>query len=413
MNDLLLNIISNTLGRVRADLLLQHALETEKLTGDFHLLAIGKAACPMALAAQKSIAGKILTALVITRKGYGEAIPGMRILEAAHPYPDETSLYAGQQVMDFVTGLKRGDRLLLLISGGASALVEMPLPGVSLAEISKITIGLQKAGADIIELNAVRKHLSQLKGGRLAKLAEPAQIYSFLLSDVPGDRIDTIASGPAAPDGTTSASALSILRNYHIPVTENIENAIRNETPKELRNVVTRLIGNNELLCQIVAEKIMAEGYIPWLLTTSMEGEASHYARMIPDIVHKARHSKGEIQLPCIAICGGETTVTVKGKGKGGRNLEMALTAAINIRNLKGVTVATCASDGADGNTELTGAIIDTNSYNKMLSAGVTPEISLHNNDAWTALERIDATYSLAPTATNLNDLLLILIEKT
>ncbi len=412
MKELLKNIISKTLHDVRADKLLQHALNTEKLSGGFHLLAIGKAACQMALAARDNISGNILSALVVTRTGYAESISGMNVIESAHPYPDESSLAAGKQVYDFVTALERNARLLLLVSGGASAMVELPLEGVSITEIRDITQKLQKAGADIIELNAVRKHLSQLKGGRLAKLAEPAKIYSFLLSDVADDRLDTIGSGLAAADLTTSASALKILRDYKISVTENIELAIVEETPKKLRNVISRLIGNNELLCQTVAENIIAEGYIPWLLTTSMNGEAKHYANMIPDIVHKARHPKSQIQLPCIAICGGETTVNVKGTGKGGRNLEMALAAAINIRTLKGVTVATIASDGADGNTPFAGAIVDENSHDKMLSSGANPEAFLRSNDSATALQRIDATITTGATGTNLNDLLLILINK-
>jgi glycerate 2-kinase len=412
MIELLRNVIDDSLKEIEAGSLLHQALQREDLSGNFHLLALGKAACSMAKAAQEFFGDRILTALIITAYDPKVLPDNYEVILACHPYPDENSLVAGKKISALLSNLNRGDKLLLLISGGASSLAELPRDNVTLPEIADITKKLQLRGADIIELNTVRKHLSKLKGGQLARAAEPAQVFCFLLSDVIGDRLDTIGSGYAAPDNTTGASALCILQQYSIHISNNIKNALQEETPAMLRNAINRIIGNNELLCHITAQKIMQRGYIPWLLTTEMNGEAIHYAKMIPDIVKSARSAKSRIALPCIAICGGETTVTVRGNGKGGRNQELALAAAINIRNLDGVTVAAIASDGIDGNTKFAGAIVDTNSYDRMLSCGINPEAFLHNNDSSTALGKIDAVIQTGNTNTNLNDLLLILIEK-
>jgi glycerate 2-kinase len=412
MNDILREIIADSLKMVSADRLLSLALDKENLPGDFHLVAIGKAASAMAKAAHDHFGERIIDGLIIAPYDLAEPVHNFTTYEAGHPYPDDNSLLAGQALTALAKKLNRKDQLLLLISGGTSALVEIPRPGVTISDIRDITRKLQLAGADIIELNTVRKHLSLLKGGQLAELADPADIFSFLLSDVAGDRPDTIGSGLAAPDNTTSQAALSILDKFQINASPQIIDAIRQETPAKLRNVVQRIIGNNELLCQITAETIMKTGYIPWLITSEMAGEAKSYARLIPDIVKNARSPKSRINLPCIAICGGETTVKVNGKGKGGRNQELALAAAIAIRNLNKVTVAAIASDGRDGNNDYAGAIVDTNSYDRLLSTGTTPEIALRNNDSSTALSKIDAVINTGNTNTNLNDLLLILIEK-
>lgn len=410
MKELLKNIIEEIIADARADKLLRNALIKEDLKGDFYLVSVGKAAIAMAEAAKKHFSESIKDSLVITSDNYS-IDSEIEYITGEHPYPGEGSLSAGKKLYSLLEKLKRGDQLLLLISGGASAMVEYPADGVSISEIADITVKLQKKGADIIELNSVRKHLSRLKGGRLAKLAEPANVFSFILSDVAGDRLDSIASGLTAPDKTTSDSAMEILKNYDIEVSENISRAIKVETPEKLRNVINRIIGNNELLCQIAAEKIMKEGYIPWLITTSMDGEARHYANMIPDIVNSVRQPDSRIKTPCIAICGGETTVKVTGNGRGGRNLELALNAAVKVKDLKGVCVATIASDGYDGNSGLAGAVIDENSYDRMLSVGMKPEISLKNNDSASILKKIDAVIDGRSSQTNLNDLLLILID--
>jgi len=412
MYDLLKSIIEESLKRVQADKLLKAVLQKEDLSGNFILISIGKAACAMAKAAFEHFGERITQGLIITPYDHAFPVHNFLIIEAGHPYPDENSLLAGRSIAQMSKKLKRNDQMLLLISGGTSSLVELPRKGVSIEDIRKITRHLQLAGADIIELNTVRKHLSMIKGGQLAQLAEPANIYSYLLSDVPGDRIDTIGSGLAAADLTTSQAALDILNKYNVETNPQILKAISQETPDKLRNIRQKIIGNNELLCQITAEITLKNGYIPWLLTTDMAGEAKNYARMIPDIVKNARSPRSRINLPCIAICGGETTVKVSGTGKGGRNQELALAATIAIRNLKGVTVAAVASDGKDGNSKYAGAIVDSNSYDRLLSTGINPEAYLHNNDSSNALNKIDAVLNTGNTNTNLNDLLLIVIEK-
>jgi len=412
MKKLLREIIDESLKQVQADRLLNLVLEKEDIPGNFIMISIGKAACAMAKAAFEHFGERISQGLIVTPYDHAFSVHNFQIIEASHPYPDENSLLAGECIAQLAKKLKRNDQVLLLVSGGTSSLVELPRKGVFIEDIKNITRQLQLAGADIIELNTVRKHLSLIKGGQLAQLADPAKIYSYLLSDVPGDRTDTIGSGLAAPDLTTSQAALEIIKKYNVETTPQILKVISLETPNKLRNIRQKIIGNNELFCQITAEIILKNGYIPWLLTNDMAGEAKNYARMIPDIVKNARSPKSRINLPCIAICGGETTVKVKGTGKGGRNQELALAAAIAIRNLKNVTVATIASDGKDGNGEYAGAIIDTNSYDRLLSTGTSPEIALRNNDSSTALSKIDATINTRNTHTNLNDLLLIIIEK-
>ena len=410
---LLLNqIISESLEAVKADKLLQNVLEKDKLAGNFKLLALGKAACAMAEAAHNYFSKCIKQGLVITKSGYERPVHNYRIMKSSHPFPDESSLAAGKSIFKMVSELKKDDQMLFLVSGGGSSLAILPRNQINIKELIDIYTKLSEAGADIIEINTVRKHLSQLKGGQLAKLAAPAKIFSYLLSDVEGNRIDTIASGYTSPDKTTSQAALSILDEYGIKVSSICRKAIKNETPKSLFNVqFNKVIGDNELFCHVAAKIIMKKGYTPWLITTEMSGEARRYAEFVPEIIKRARNSKGRINLPCIAICGGETTVTVTGNGFGGRNQEMALAAAIKIQNIPGVTVACIASDGMDGKSENAGAIVDNRSYTRMLSAGVNPKASLHNNDSASALAKIDAVIRTWQTDTNLNDVMLIYIE--
>ncbi len=415
MEQVMERVLRECIAEVHARKLLTKALEKEGLskTQDYYLIAIGKAACAMAKAAHDYFGNRIIEGLVITRIGYARPVVEYMVKEANHPEPGDKSVEAGELLQNMIQSRKKGVEFLLLISGGASALAVSLRDGVTLDDLKAITKALQHGGADIVELNSVRKHLSKIKGGQLADLVKPAQIHGFLLSDVIGNRMDTIGSGPAVADATTADEALKNLKRYFKTTIPIVENAMKKETPNNITNATHKIIGDNELFCHLAAEKMRAKGIYPLILTTEMRGEARLFAKKIPDIVKSLRQLKGIIKFPCVAICGGETTVTVKNpNGIGGRNQELALAAAIEIKDMKGVTVAACASDGADGHSDRAGAIIDWESYEEMTSKGIKPEDYLDNNDSTLALDEIIATITTGPSNTNVNDILMILIEE-
>ncbi|MCF7912881.1 MAG: DUF4147 domain-containing protein [Candidatus Cloacimonetes bacterium] len=415
MKQIMEQVLRECIEEVHARKLLAQALEKEGLskTQDYYLIAIGKAACAMAEAAHDYFGNRIIEGLVITRIGYARPVVEYDVRQAEHPIPGPHSIIAGEAVLELVQNRKKGVEFLLLISGGASALAVSLRDGITLDDLRGITEALQQGGADIVELNSVRKHLSKIKGGQLAELVKPAQIHGFLLSDVIGNRLDTIGSGPAVPDQTTTDNAVKNLEKYTQDRFAHVKDAMQKETPNTVTNATHKVIGDNELFCHLAAEKMRAEGIFPIILTTEMRGEARVFAGKIPEIVKSLRQLKGIIQFPCVAICGGETTVTVKNPdGIGGRNQELALAAAIAIRKMKGVSVAACASDGADGRSDNAGAIVDWESYDKMISIDIDPEDYLNANNSTLALDEIKAAIKTGPSNTNVNDILMIRIEE-
>ena len=411
--DDLLKIVNYAIEKALPDNSVKKALFEMKIDGNVYMLSIGKAAWRMAKSAHEVLKDRIIEGIVITKYDHskGEISPSIEIYEAGHPYPDENSLKATQKALEMAKKLKVGDTLLFLISGGGSALFEYPLEGVTLEDIVNITKELMKKGANIYELNTVRKHLSAVKGGRFAKIASPAKIVVLILSDVLGNRLDFIASGPAYPDSTTSEEALEVLDRYNIVVNPSVKKAISIETPKSIDNAEHYIIASGKTAC--FAAKEMAEklGYNTLLLSTQIQGEAREVAKVFAAILKDIKDSDIPIKKPAAVIAGGETTVTVKGSGKGGRNQELALSFAIEIEGIEGITFASVGTDGTDGPTDAAGGIVDENTAKILRKKGYNPEIFLENNDSYNALKIANALLITGPTGTNVNDIMIGVVE--
>jgi hydroxypyruvate reductase len=372
------------------------------------LIAIGKAAIPMAAAVQAILRGRLTASIAITKHGHVESVlKNIQIFEAGHPIPDEAGLAGANAVESLLRILNAQDLLIVAISGGASALLTAPAEGITLAAKQKTTDMLLRAGADIFELNAVRKHLSRLKGGRLAALAYPATVVSLLLSDVVGDPLDIIGSGPTAPDPGTFADALAVLDKYglraQVPpaVRKHLETASL-ETPKpgdplfsHVRNVI---VGSNRLALDAAAAKAKSLGYRPLILSSCIQGETREVARVHAAILRDAPPNT------CI-LSGGETTVTVKGKGRGGRNQEFALALALDIMGLSNVAALCAGTDGTDGPTDAAGALVTGTTITNAAAA----RVYLNNNNSYPILQDLGALIKTGPTGTNVMDINIML----
>ena len=386
------------------------AFNSRKGKGRLIVAAIGKAAWRMAKAAS-DILGSGITGAVVTKYDHsmGE-IKGLEIFEAGHPVPDKNTIAGTQALLKYVKNLSADDTVLFLVSGGGSALFELPAEGVTLEDMQDITGQLLSCGADIVEINTIRKHLSSVKGGRFAELCAPAHVFMVVLSDVLGDRLDSIASGPAAPDKSTSSQALEIVKKYNLKVKPELLNVLSRETPKELNNVTATITGSVTELCRAVSELAAKKGYKPLVLTTTMTCEAREAGSFMAAVAREVLTSANPVKAPCAVIAGGETVVHLTGKGMGGRNQEFALSAALGIDGLDGVVAASLGSDGTDGPTDAAGGIVDGKTAGILREKGISiPEV-LKNNDAYNALKAADALLMTGPTGTNVNDVSVILI---
>jgi len=383
----------------------------ESVDGNLYTIAIGKAAWRMAKATNDVLGERIEYGIVVTKYAHSEGdIPRFEIYEAGHPVSDENTLKATQKVLELTSNLTESDLVLFLVSGGGSALFEMPMEGIELEEIQFLNEQLLKSGANIVEINTVRKHLSKVKGGRFAQHVYPAKIVSLVLSDVLGDRLDSIASGPAYPDGTTSQQAIDVLRKYNITVSEKILNALAQETPKELSNVETFIIGSVKVACEN-AEKFASQlGYNTFVLTTTLDCEAKEAGKFLASIAKEIKNSDRPVKKPAAIILGGETVVKVKGSGKGGRNQELALSFALPIEGLENIVLCSFGTDGTDGPTDAAGGIVDGQTAHKIRKAGLSPESFLENNDSYNALKIAGDLLITGPTGTNVNDLIVLLV---
>ncbi len=411
---------------LRSDALyiVQKAIETglpekavEAALKDFHtegkivLIAIGKAAWRMAFAAKKVLGARIEDGIVITKYDHSQGnIEGLEVWEAGHPIPDENSIKATNCALEKVKNLTDKDMVLFLVSGGGSALFEQPLPGVSLKYLTAIYDQLFKSGANIVEINTIRKHLSSVKGGRFAQLIHPAKVYTLALSDVLGDHLDAIASGPAYPDSSTSDQALEIIKKYDLSITDNIKKVLRIETPKNLDNIETKIIGSVKKVCNNAALIAREKGYTPLILTTTLDCEAKHAGKFIASIAREIKSFKTPMKTPCAVIIGGETVVNVQGDGKGGRNQELVLSAASGISDLENVVVISIGTDGTDGPTDAAGGMVDSTTVKRLSQAGIEIDQILKNNDSYTALKEIGDLVITGPTGTNVNDITILLI---
>lgn len=401
-------IIESAITAALPDTAVKKALqELDFSGGKLLLVAIGKAAWSMAKAATDILGEQIEDGVVITKYEHSKGeLPNIRIYEAGHPVPDDNSFAATDQAIQLVSGLSAEDKVLFLISGGGSALFEKPLiPKEMLEEVTK---QLLASGADIIEMNTIRKRLSAVKGGKFAKLCEPAQVYSVVLSDIIGDPLDMIASGPAYPDSSTNEEALAIIRKYNLTVSQEVEKLLNIETPDTISNVKTMITGSVTQLCAAAEKTCMELGYEPVVLTASLSCEAREAGSFLASIAQYHNNTKKSLAF----IAGGETIVHLKGSGKGGRNQEIALAAATGISKLNNVAVFSIGSDGTDGPTDAAGGYVDTNSEKILAEKGLAIFDILENNDAYNGLKECDGLIVTGPTGTNVNDLSVLLIKR-
>lgn len=383
---------------------------SRKGKGRIIVASIGKAAWRMAKAAS-DILGSGISGAVVTKYDHSMGdIAGLEIYEAGHPVLDENTIKGTRALLEHVKGLTADDTVLFLVSGGGSALFELPAEGVTLDDMKDITSQLLACGADIVEINTIRKHLSSVKGGRFAQLCSPAHVFMVVLSDVLGDRLDSIASGPAAPDMSTSEEALAIVKKYGLNVKPELLKVLSQETPKALDNVTAVITGSVTALCQAASSIAREKGYTPLVLTTTMTCEAREAGAFMASIAREVKTSGRPVSAPCAVIAGGETVVHLTGKGLGGRNQEFALSAAMGIAGLDGVVIASLGSDGTDGPTDAAGGIVDGRTEAELRAEGVSiPEV-LRENDAYNALKKVDALLMTGPTGTNVNDVAIALI---
>jgi glycerate 2-kinase len=391
------------------------------------LVAAGKAAAAMAGAAAEILGDRLGSGVVVTKHGHLDGRPfppGVDLLEAGHPVPDDGGLAGVERIERLLEGCREGDLVLALLSGGASALMPDPAEGLTLADLQATTSLLLRSGAPIGEVNAVRKHLSRLKGGQLARKAQPAATLALILSDVVGDPLDVIASGPTAPDPTTFAGAWSVLARRGVlasipaAVRRRLQDGVEDrlpETPKAndplFGRVVNLLVGSNRLAAEAAAAKGEALGYRPLLLSTFVEGEAREVAKVAVALGREVAASGRPVPSPACIVLGGETTVTIHGSGRGGRNQELALAAALALEGNGRISLMALATDGTDGPTDGAGGVVDGSTAAAIRAAGIDPSAALRENDSYAALEACGALLKTGPTGTNVNDLLVILVE--
>ena len=399
-------IISASLQAVLPDEAVRRALkEFRPGRGRILLVAAGKAGWQMANAAVAAL-GRVDGGVVVTKYDHvkGE-IPGVVCREAGHPVPDENSFSGTAQALELVRDLTEEDTVLFLLSGGGSALFEQPLiPG---EELQDITRQLLASGADIVEMNTVRKRLSAVKGGRFAQACAPARVFSVVLSDVLGDPLDMIASGPAYPDSSTCEQAVAIVKKYGLKLSERATALLREETPKTLTNVTTRITGSVRELCEAAGRACEELGYRPVLLTDQLCCEAREAGSFLASVL-KTHAGKGE---KLAFLAGGETVVHLTGKGMGGRNQELALAAAAGIEGLSGTAVFSVGSDGTDGPTDAAGGYVDGETMAALRKKGLDLFAILKDNDAYHGLQAVDGLIMTGPTGTNVNDVAVALLK--
>ena len=380
------------------------------------VVGAGKASAAMAAVLERRWPGD-LTGLVVTR--YGHAVPCRRIeiVEAAHPVPDLAGRNAAQRILQSVQGLTADDLVLCLISGGGSALLVLPAPGIGFEDKQEVNRALLRSGANIAEMNCVRKHLSAIKGGRLAAAAHPARIVSLLISDVPGDDPAVIASGPTVADPTTFADARAVLAKYGIAqpasVIAHLE-AARDETPKpgdpRLEGSQTVMVATPQLALEAAAKVARAAGVTPVILGDSIEGEAREVAMVMSGIARQVARRGQPVRAPCVLLSGGETTVTVRGQGKGGRNAEFLLALAIALNAHPGVYAVAGDTDGIDGSEDNAGCVLKPDSIARAEGLGIRAKAALADNDGYGFFSALGDLIVTGPTLTNVNDFRAILV---
>ncbi len=370
------------------------------------VISVGKAACPMARASYDALGKKIKTGYVLTKYFHSSPLPSVfSVHEAGHPLPDENSVRYTDEIIDTAHSLDEDDYVIFLLSGGASAIFESPL--IPLTKLQSVTQSLLNCSADITEINTIRKRLSKVKGGKFSQMCN-CHIDCLILSDVLGDKLDMIASGPCAKDTSTAGDVMNIINKYNLHFDDEIMNLLSTDGITDTSNVTSYVVGNIEILCKSAADTATKLGYKTRIVNTSLTGEAGDAGR---DIAHKAVLFAEQEHSPTCFIYGGETTVTIKGSGKGGRNQELVLSAVPVLAGSKNITMFSVGSDGTDGPTDAAGGIVTCNTLDRMKQAGIDIDKMLLNNDSYNALKACDCLVITGATGTNVNDLTGILIN--
>ena len=384
------------------------------------VIGAGKASAAMALAFERHWRGPWdqLQGLVVTRYGYEQPCQHIEIVQAAHPVPDAAGLQAAQRIQALVSGLTADDLVIALASGGGSSLLVAPGPGLTLADKQAVNHALLKSGATIGEMNCVRRHLSGLKGGRLAAACHPARVVTLLISDVPGDRPADIASGPTVADASTCADALAILQRYRIDVPAAVQPLLASgegETLKpgdpRLTGTETHLITTPQVALEAAARVARAAGLTPHILGDSLEGEARDVGKTLAGIARQVAVHGQPFEPPCVLLSGGETTVTLRGNGRGGRNVECLLSLAVALDGLPGVHALMGDTDGVDGAEEIAGAVATPDTLARAWAQGINPRASLDANDGHGFFQALSDSVVTGPTLTNVNDFRAIVID--
>jgi hydroxypyruvate reductase len=385
--------------------------------GRLLVIGAGKASAEMARAVERHWTGK-LEGLVVTRYGYAVPCERIEIVEAAHPVPDQAGLDAAGRMLAMVAGLTAEDTVLCLISGGGSALLPLPLPGITLGDKQDVNRALLASGASIGEMNCVRRHLSAIKGGRLAAACNPARVVTLLISDVPGDDPRDIASGPTVADDSTCLDALAIVDRYGIALPANVRQVLESGAGESVKPGDPRLAGHSvhmvatpQMALEAAARLAEEAGVKACILGDSIEGEAREVGKVMAAIALQAARRGQPFAPPCVLLSGGETTVTIKGDGRGGRNVEFLLAAAIALRGEPGVHGLAGDTDGVDGIEEIAGAYFSPQTLERAFAAGLRPQASLDRNDGHGFFQRLGDSVVTGPTLTNVNDFRAILID--
>lgn len=380
------------------------------------VIGAGKASAAMARVVEQTMPGPV-SGCVVTRYGHAVACQQIRIIEAAHPVPDQAGLDAARQILELVSDLTADDLVIVLISGGGSALLPLPAPCLDLAEKQAINKALLRSGATISEINTVRRHLSDIKGGRLAAACHPARVVSLVISDVPGDDLADIASGPTVADATTCDDALALLDRYHIDVSDAVRTWLasgQGETVKpgdeRLAKATATIVASSQLALTAAASVAHKAGITPVILGDSIEGEAREVAIVMAAIARQAKRHAQPVKPPCVLLSGGETTVTLRGSGRGGRNVEFLLSLAVALQGEASIYAIAGDTDGVDGQEEIAGAQIDPNTLRRARELALSPRQELDDNNAHYFFERLEDQVITGPTRTNVNDFRAILV---
>jgi len=400
-------IIKRAIASAMPDEAVRKALSAAELPEKVYLVAIGKAAAQMAKAAYAQLGSRIQQGVAITKYDHSDGDIGpIKVYEAGHPVPDENSVKATDEVLKMVEGLSEKDTVIFLVSGGGSALFESPL--VELEELQDINKQLLSSGADIVEMNTIRKRFSAVKGGRFALACAPARIVSVVLSDIIGDPLDMIASGPAYPDESTCEDAIAIAEKYQLDLSVDALELLHQETPDRLDNVETYVTGSVRRLCAAAAEAAEELGYKPIVLTASLCCEAKDAGSFLASIAQYHKDTTESLAF----IAGGETVVRITGEGLGGRNQELALSAAEGIAGMENTAVFSVGSDGTDGPTDAAGGYVDGDTAPALARLGVSIPAVMKANDSYYALRNVDGLVITGPTGTNVNDVCCLLIKR-